>query len=115
MQLTKLHKHFDKLQSKFGAKKLNAIYGAGEIHSPTVCFVFMNPTARNVSAVESWNGMRAPWLGTKNTWKLLTAIGLLPKQLNDQIQSKRSQDWDTEFAQNIYKEIKRSKCFITNL
>jgi uracil-DNA glycosylase len=114
MQLTRLHKKFDDLQTKFGEKELSAIYGAGEIHSPEVCFVFMNPTARNISAVKEWKGIRAPWLGTKNTWKLITTVGLLDKELNKQIQSKKH-DWDREFAEKVYQDVKRNKCFITNL
>ena len=70
MQLTKLHKSFDILQSKFGVNNLNAIYGAGETKSPRLCFIFMNPTGRNISSVKNWRGIRAPWLGTKNIWIL---------------------------------------------
>ncbi|MEK7120692.1 MAG: uracil-DNA glycosylase family protein [Patescibacteria group bacterium] len=115
MQLKQLHKKFDILQSKFGARELNAIYGAGEVYMPQVCFVFMNPTARNVSAIKSWKGIRAPWLGTKNTWKLFTAIGVMSKKLNDEIQLKKSQDWDVDFSEKVYRELKKNKCFVTNL
>ncbi len=115
MQLIKLHKHFDDLQLKFGAKGFNAVYGTGETKSPRVCFVFMNPTGKNISALENWNGIRAPWLGTKNVWKLLTTTEMLSEKLNNEIQSKKSQDWNVEFAKRVYKEIKHNKCFITNL
>lgn len=115
MQLEVLHKRFDNLHKKYGSKNLNSIYGAGETDSPAACFVFMNPTARNVSAVSTWKGIRAPWLGTKNTWKLLTSIGILPEQLNNEIQSKRSDEWNVEFANKVYGEIKRKEYFITNL
>jgi len=115
MQLTELHKHFDILQSKFGAKRLNAIYGAGEIKNPKICFVFMNPTGKNISATKGWDGIRAPWLGTKNVWKLMAAIRVLPDKLNKEIQSKKTQDWNVEFSEKVYREIKSNKCFITNL
>lgn len=115
MQLEILHKRFDNLHKKYGSKDLNSIYGAGETESPEVCFVFMNPTARNVSAVSTWKGLRAPWLGTKNTWKLLASIGIIPEQLNTEIQSRKPNEWSIEFSEKVYNEIKKKKCFITNL
>jgi DNA polymerase len=115
MQLKALHNRFDILHKKHGSKKLNSIYGAGETNSPAVCFVFMNPTARNVSAMKSWRGLRAPWLGTKNTWKLFTSIGIISDKLNKEIQSKKSDEWDPKFSNKVYEEIKKNKCFITNL
>lgn len=115
MQLKVLHKHFDSLHKKHGSNKFSSIYGAGETNSPSVCFVFMNPTARNVSASKSWKGLRAPWLGTKNVWKLFASIGIISDKLNDEIQSKKSDEWDPEFSSRVYEEIKRNKCFITNL
>jgi hypothetical protein len=65
-QVTQLHQSIDKLQDRFGAKGLCSIYGAGCIDNPKAMFVFMNPTSKNVSVYQSWQGLRAPWLGTKN-------------------------------------------------
>jgi uracil-DNA glycosylase len=115
MQLKQLHKKFDNLQNKFGAKGLSAIYGAGQVRKPRVCFVFMNPTGRNVAAIKKWKGIRAPWLGTKNVWKLFSSVGLLSQKLNEEIQSKKSNDWSIEFSEFVYAELKRNKCFVTNL
>lgn len=33
--------------------------------NPSICFVFMNPTAGNIAAEKDWDGPRYPWLGTK--------------------------------------------------
>jgi DNA polymerase len=115
MQLKVLHKNFDSLHKKHGDNKFNSIYGAGETKSPLVCFVFMNPTARNVSATKDWNGLRAPWLGTKNVWKLFASIGIISDKLNGEIRSKKSNEWDPKFSNKVYEEIKINKCFITNL
>lgn len=115
MQLKQLHKKFDVLQSKFGARGLQAIYGAGETNTPRICFVFMNPTARNIASTKDWKGIRAPWLGTKNTWKLFAKIGLISEKTNSLIQMKKSQDWDVEFAKKVYLELKQNSCFVTNL
>jgi len=51
LQIEHLKKDIDKLQTIYGNPKLNAIYGAGCIHDPKVLFLFMNPTARNISAL----------------------------------------------------------------
>jgi len=55
---------------------LNAIYGAGKIENLKVLLVFMNPTAKNISAGKDWKGLKAPWLGTKHVWRLLSTLGL---------------------------------------
>ena len=31
-----------------------------------LCFVYMNPTGRNIARDKSWKGRKSPWLGTKN-------------------------------------------------
>jgi DNA polymerase len=75
----------------------------------------MNPTARNVSAAKGWKGLRAPWLGTKNVWKLFALIGIISDKLNKEIQSKKPDKWNPEFSGKVYKEVKKNRCFITNL
>jgi hypothetical protein len=115
MQIRKLHSEFDRLQKKFGNRNLNAIYGAGCVKKPAVCFIFMNPTGRNVASNKKWNGLRAPWLGTKNVWKLFYEAGLLKKELYNLTQKKNSEDWDTAFANTLYREIKNNGIYITNL
>ena len=72
-----LKKKYDKMQIKYGAKELDAIYYGGCIHNPDVCFVFMNPTGRNIASEKTWCGPKYPWLGTKNIWKLFHSIHLI--------------------------------------
>lgn len=115
MQLDELKPQFDKLQKKFGDKNLNAIYGAGFIKKPDIFFVFMNPTGRNISSAKKWQGLRAPWLGTKNVWKLFFQIGLLEKNLFADIAGLKSSDWNYEFCDRVYSEVYRRKYYITNL
>ncbi|MDB5260396.1 MAG: phage polymerase-related protein [Candidatus Nomurabacteria bacterium] len=115
MQVTSLHKHYDLLQSIHGDKNLVSVYGAGKINKPKVCFIFMNPTSRNISTSPDWKGLRAPWLGTKSTWKLFAQIGILSEKLNIEIQNKKPGDWDEEFCQKVYKEVKKNNYFISNL
>ena len=85
MQIKDLNTKYDKMQKKYGDKKLSSIYNGGCEENPDICFVFMNPTGRNVASELSWNGRRSPWIGTKNIWKLFYNIGLLDKDIYDKI------------------------------
>ena len=110
-----LNKKYDKLQLKYGAKELNSIYNGGCIDNPDICFVFMNPTGRNIASAKEWSGIRAPWLGTKNIWDLFYEIDLLDKEVYDKIKSIKGSDWTEEFADEVYNNVKKYKYFITNL
>ena len=114
-ELKKLEKESDKLQKKYGDKSLDSIYNGGEYNNPDILFVFMNPTGRNIASLKTWKGIKAPWLGTKNIWKLFTAIDLFDQNLLDEINKKRPKDWDYDFANKVYNEVKRNNIFITNL
>ena len=50
MTLEDLNIKYDKLQLKYGAQELNSIYNGGCSTNPKICFVFMNPTARNIAS-----------------------------------------------------------------
>jgi len=77
MNLEDLNKEYDKLQNKYGSKELNSIYNGGCKSNPDIMFVFMNPTGKNIASVKTWKGIRSPWLGTKNIWKLFHSVNLL--------------------------------------
>ena len=81
MQLEDLKAEYDKLQIKYGAKELTSIYNGGCTNNPDICFVFMNPTGRNIASDPNWKGRRSPWIGTKNIWKLFYRIGLLDEKI----------------------------------
>jgi len=106
IQIKSIKKQFDKLQNIYGDKNLNSIYGSGETNNPKGCFVFMNSIGRNVSANKGWKGLKAPWIGTKNVWKLFYQLGLLNKDLFYEISSKDPEDWTYDFSENVYKEVK---------
>lgn len=115
MQLEFLHKSFDKLQLIHGAQKLKAIYGAGCVKNPQIMFVFMNPTARNISADINWGGLRAPWLGTKNVWSIFYKLNLLSENFYKKTQEMKPEQWEEGFAGALYTELKSKKVFVTNL
>ena len=115
LQLEYLHGEFDLLQKKHGAAGLDCICGAGCVENPSVCFIFMNPTGRNVSSRKSWTGLKAPWLGTKNVWKLFAAVGVLSEKTLKEILARRPEDWDYDFARAVYREVAEGGAYITNL
>lgn len=115
MELEKLYKKYDKLQKQHGAKELHAIYHGGCFSNPKVCFVFMNPTGRNVASDSSWPGIRAPWIGTKIVWQLFYQIGLFDEELYQEIQNRKPKEWTPEFSKKVYDEVASKGYFITNL
>ena len=82
MKIEDLRKDYDELQVKYGAKELDSIYNGGCEKNPDICFVFMNPTGKNIASDKSWKGRKSPWLGTKNIWKLFYKVDLLFKEIN---------------------------------
>jgi len=113
--MKELQKQFDMLQEKHGAKELNSIYGGGYENEPDFCFVFMNPTGKNIASDKKWQGIRYPWLGTKNIWKLFVEIGIISTELNTEIQSRKAEEWTVRFCEKVYKEVTKNKAYITNL
>ncbi len=115
LQLQQLFKDFDKLHLKHGDCNYHSIYGAGRIKIPKFMFVFMNPTGRNISASKSWGGIRAPWIATKNVWKIFFELNMISKKNSDFIKSAKVDDWSVDFANKLYEEIAKNKVYITNL
>lgn len=115
MNIKDLNVEYDKLQLEYGEPTLSSIYNGGCEKNPDVCFVFMNPTGKNIASTREWKGRRSPWIGTKNIWKLFYRIGIIDIDLFDNIKSKKACEWTEEFADLVYKEIENKKVFITNL
>ena len=113
--LEELYEKYDRLQKKYGDKSLHSIYFGGKKENPSICFVFMNPTAGNIAAEKDWDGPRYPWLGTKNIWKLFNKLELLDDNILEEIESKKKLDWTKEFSEKVYKNIENHDIYITNL
>ena len=75
----------------------------------------MNPTGRNIASAKTWKGRKSPWLATKNIWKLFYNVNLISEDTFNKIQEKKPKDWNYEFSDYVYDEIKQNKIFITNL
>lgn len=115
MNLENLIKEYDKLQKLYGDENLNSIYFGGCDINPDICFVFMNPTGKNIASNKKWQGIRAPWIGTKNIWDLFYNLNLLDKDIYFEIKNKKAQEWTSDFASKVYDNVKKHKYFITNL
>ncbi len=115
MQVKDLNKEYDKLQKKYGSPELDSVYNGGCEENPDICFVFMNPTGKNLSSRKEWKGRKSPWVTTKNIWKLFHSVGLLDNKIYDDILKKKPQEWDYGFADEVYQNVTDNKYFITNL
>ncbi len=115
LQLIELLPEFDKLQLKHGDSDLDSVYGAGKISNPDLMLVFMNPTARNLSSSKTWRGLKAPWIATKNVWRMLFQLGLIDEAIFERINVKKPSDWDYDFAKKVYQEVESRSIYITNL
>lgn len=113
--LEELVKKYDKMQKKYGDPKLDSINFGGCTNNPDVCFVFMNPTARNVTSSKEWKGIKSPWVGTKNVWTLFNKLGLIDDEIYTRIRSIKGSDWTYEFAEEVYGQVANNKFYITNL
>jgi len=115
MTLEELNKEYDKLQLIYGDKNLDSIYNGGCTNNPDVCFVFMNPTKRNIASSKDWHGLKSPWIGTKNVWNLFYDLNLVSKKIYNKIRELKGSEWTEDFANLVYKEIINKKVYITNL
>ena len=115
LKLEELKKEYDRLQLKYGAKELDSIYNGGCDKNPDICFVFMNPTGRNIASQKTWKGLKSPWIGTKNIWDLFYELNLLDIDIYDKIKSIKGSEWTESFANAVYDNVKKHRYFITNL
>ena len=113
--LEELVKKYDKMQKKYGDPKLDSINFGGCTDNPDVCFVFMNPTARNITSSKEWKGIKSPWVGTKNVWDLFNKLGLIDNDIYSKIKSIKGSEWTYEFAEEVYGQVAKNKFYITNL
>ena len=107
MCLEELKKEYEKMQQVYGNQSLKSINFGGCDKNPDICFVFMNPTSKNIALNPSWNGIRAPWIGTKNIWDLFVVTNLFDIDIYHVIKNKKASEWDEEFAEKVYNEVKK--------
>ena len=115
MQLEDLEIEYDKLQLKYGAKELTPIYNGGCKSNPNICFVFMNPTSRNIASSKNWKGIKSPFIGSKNIWDLFFELNLMNRNIYNKIKKIKGKDWTEKFAEEVYRDVENHQYFITNL
>ena len=54
MTLNELNEKYDEMQYKYGDPKLKSIFYGGCMETPDICFVFMNPTGKNIASYPEW-------------------------------------------------------------
>lgn len=112
LQLDNLFPEFDQLQKIYGDPGLNAIYGAGCTLEPNLMMIFMNPTGRNIASNPNWAGLRAPWLGTKNIWKILHKLDLIDDTLFNRIDRIESECWTEVLSEELYNTLAQKYIYI---
>ena len=60
-------------------------------------------------------GLKSPWIGTKNIWTLFYKLNLLDDDIYKKIRNIKRKEWTEDFALEVYENVKIHKYFITNL
>ena len=100
-------------KTHFSENKLMPIVGGGQSVKPKIMFVFINPTARNISSDPNWTGPRFPFIGTKQVWRIFHRAGLLEDSLIARIEE--NPDWPVEFANELEGFLRERGFYLTNL
>jgi len=113
-QLNLLWKEVSKLDRELNHNNsLKPILGCGKKEKPKFMFLFINPTKRNVSSNPNWKGLRAPFIGTKNVWKVFYKAGLFEDELMKSIE--HNERWSYEFANDVYRYMEGNDFYLTNI
>lgn len=106
-QVHKLH------HQHFPDHSLAPILGGGQTINPEVMFVFINPTARNISSDPNWQGPRFPFIGTKQIWRVFHRTGFLDDALIRRIE--QNSPWSVELAEEVEEFLRKKGLYLTNL
>ncbi|MBR9678445.1 MAG: hypothetical protein GOU97_04115 [Nanoarchaeota archaeon] len=97
----------------FSENNLKPVLGGGKTPRPKFMFVFINPTARNISSKPEWTGPRFPFIGTKHVWRIFHKAGLLNEDLMNEIDN--ASDWSIKFTNKVLKFLCDKSFYFTNL
>jgi len=89
------------------------ILGNGDINKPKIMFVFINPTSRNISSDKNWEGLRFPFIGTKQVWRIFHKAGLFDNELMDRIDN--SIYWSIELTNHVLSFLQKKGFYFTNI
>lgn len=91
---------------------LQHILGGGKKENPEFFFVLINPTYRNISSNQDWEGQRIPYVGCSSLWRVLVKAGFLEKNILFITERKV---WDTNDVRLVEGALKGRRTYITNL
>jgi len=112
--LDEVWKYVNQLNRKhFPDNRLMPILGNGKTFRPKVMFMFINPTARNISLRKEWKGPRFPFIGTKQVWRVFHKAGLFDDMLMEEIE--HSSDWSIEFTNQVLGFLQNKGFYLTNV
>lgn len=100
-------------KSYYPDHNLMPIVGNGKCEKPRFMFVFINPTIRNISSDQNWQGPRFPFIGTKNIWRILHRAGLFNDKLINEINN--NPYWSLEFTNQVLNLLKDKSFYFTNI
>lgn len=98
---------------KFPENSLAPIVGNGKTHKPKIMFIFINPTAKNISSAPTWRGPRFPFIGTKQIWRVFHKAGLFNSKLIRTIND--NSNWSFKFTNQVLKFLQNKCLYLTNV
>lgn len=100
-------------KENFPNNNLNPILGNGKLKNPKIMFVFINPTAKNISSSSTWKGPRFPFIGTKQIWRIFHKAGMFDSDLLSYIEDNK--EWSLDFTNNVLDYLINNSYYITNI
>jgi DNA polymerase len=98
-------------RTHFPTNELQPILGGGKTFRPNIMFIFINPTAANISSDRNWGGPRFPFIGTRHVWKVFYQSGLIDQRLMDRI----NDGWSPRFAEDVLRLLEKKSFYLTNI
>lgn len=74
--------------------------------------ILINPTHTNISSAPEYRGLRFPFVGVRQFWRVLADGGLIGKKLAYGLPLKR--DWKFTDTEALVKELRRRHLFLTD-
>jgi len=97
---------------KAKGNKLQHILGGGAIDNPDYFFVLINPTYRNITSDPNHRGLRIPFMGVSNFWRVLVEAGFLPREI---YQTTEKRLWNCTDIHTVANTLKEVGLYLTNL
>lgn len=112
-KLQKLYELVDNCKlCKADKNLLQHIHGFGVLN-PKLMLILVNPTYRNLSSDPKYKGVRFPFIGVRQFWKVLADGGLIDEKVAHELPLREY--WGGEHTEQIKQELIRNKLFLTNV